>query len=145
MLSSFLLLLCSGGMNDADETLRLIVDASYEPLSIVIVGVGNADFGAMEMLDGDNGLLSYGGRPALRDVVQFVPFNKFASIPDGGARLAAEVLAEIPDQLVRFFASRGIGPNAPLAPVALDLPPPSAPPAVAMSAAAASGGVPATV
>lgn len=127
---SIFLLLTDGQMNDVDSTIEAIVDASNgegqcastgpAPLSIVIVGVGNADFSAMEVLDGDDGKLrDYAGRIAKRDIVQFVPFNKFASLPDGGARLAAEVLAEIPGQLVSFFASRGIMPNPPLPPGSL--------------------------
>jgi hypothetical protein len=72
----------------------------------------------MEQLDGDGNVLSFAGKPALRDVVQFVPFNKYKSIPDGGARLAAEVLAEIPAQLTKFMASKGIVPNPALAPPA---------------------------
>ena len=34
----------------------LIVNASDLPLSIIIVGVGNADFESMNELDGDDGL-----------------------------------------------------------------------------------------
>jgi hypothetical protein len=32
------------------------------PLSIIIVGVGNADFTNMEILDGDNGLVDSKGK-----------------------------------------------------------------------------------
>lgn len=35
-----------------DATVEAIVDASSLPLSIVIVGVGGADFSAMDFLDG---------------------------------------------------------------------------------------------
>ena len=34
-----------------------MVDLSSMPCSVIIVGVGDADFGAMEELDGDGGLL----------------------------------------------------------------------------------------
>jgi len=36
-----------------DSTIRAIVELSYLPASIVIVGVGNADFTNMNILDGD--------------------------------------------------------------------------------------------
>jgi len=40
------------------------------------VGVGNADFTAMEELDGDDGVLRDStGRRCLRDIVQFVEFS----------------------------------------------------------------------
>ena len=52
----------------------LIVNASELPLSIIIVGVGNADFADMDELDGDHGLYDSRGKKATRDIVQFVPF-----------------------------------------------------------------------
>ena len=45
-------------MRDTVESLCL---ASNLPLSIIIVGVGSADFGAMETLDGDDGLYNSAG------------------------------------------------------------------------------------
>ena len=39
-----------------DRTVDLIVKNSTLPLSIIIVGIGNANFGNMNILDGDNGL-----------------------------------------------------------------------------------------
>lgn len=42
--------------------------ASDLPLSIIIIGVGNADFNKMEILDGDNGLVDGKGRKATRDL-----------------------------------------------------------------------------
>lgn len=52
------------------ETKKLIVDAADLPLSIIIVGVGEADFKLMEVLDSDQGLLKDdSGRQAHRDIV----------------------------------------------------------------------------
>lgn len=39
-----------------EATKNSIVQASHLPLSIIIIGIGNADFTNMEILDGDNGL-----------------------------------------------------------------------------------------
>lgn len=52
------------------ETKEAIVAASVLPLSIIIVGVGNADFDEMKELDGDIVKLSYKGRYTDRDIVQ---------------------------------------------------------------------------
>lgn len=41
-------------------------------MSIIIIGVGNADFTEMNVLDGDNALLQSMGVTATRDIVQFV-------------------------------------------------------------------------
>ncbi len=54
------------------------------------------------------------GKVAARDIVQFVPFNAMAGDQD---RLSSEVLAEIPDQVVAYFKSRGLAPRAPPPPV----------------------------
>lgn len=55
--------------------------ASHLPMSIIIVGVGNADFTDMHVLDGDDGVLrSPRGEPALRDIVQFVPFRELKNV-----------------------------------------------------------------
>jgi hypothetical protein len=41
-------------INDLEKTIDEIVKGSVLPLSIIIVGVGQADFGQMEELDADN-------------------------------------------------------------------------------------------
>lgn len=48
-----LLILTDGIINDLQETIQQIVVGSDLPLSIIIVGVGQADFSMMEQLDGD--------------------------------------------------------------------------------------------
>ena len=93
-----------------NETILSIVKAAYLPMSIIIIGVGNGDFGAMETLDGDDGLMDSNGVRCKRDLVQFVPFNKFKNNP---AALAREVLAELPDQLVEYMRVIGKSPNPP--------------------------------
>eukprot|EP00672_Neobodo_designis_P018491 CAMPEP_0174836704 /NCGR_PEP_ID=MMETSP1114-20130205/6241_1 /TAXON_ID=312471 /ORGANISM="Neobodo designis, Strain CCAP 1951/1" /LENGTH=593 /DNA_ID=CAMNT_0016070711 /DNA_START=186 /DNA_END=1967 /DNA_ORIENTATION=+ len=93
-----LLILTDGCINDTDATVDAIVDAADAPLSIVIVGVGQADFTLMRMLDGDDRALRHSdGRVCRRDLVQFVPFRDFARSPRYA--LAAEVLAEVPRQV----------------------------------------------
>ena len=80
------------------------------PLSIVIVGVGDADFETMDVLDADEEPLyskKYKKHQA-RDNVQFVPFREFRNDP---YKLAKEVLMEIPGQLTDFFVKRNIFPN----------------------------------
>lgn len=68
-------------ITDLDQTRHAIVNAAKLPMSIIIIGVGGADFSAMEFLDGDNGgLRSPTGEMAIRDIVQFVPFRKFAQV-----------------------------------------------------------------
>lgn len=93
-------------------TKHAIVNASSLPISIIIVGVGDADFENMDVLDSDDVRLSVDGRYAERDIVQFVPLNKFltknGSTVKSQAELAKEVLAEIPEQLTRYYKNKPI-------------------------------------
>uniref|UniRef100_A0A3P8VYB0 Copine III n=1 Tax=Cynoglossus semilaevis TaxID=244447 RepID=A0A3P8VYB0_CYNSE len=98
-----LLIITDGVITDMDETRNAIVNASRLPMSIIIIGVGGADFTAMEFLDGDDGRLrSLSGETAMRDIVQFVPFRQFKNAPSQA--LAQSVLAELPQQLSSFFS-----------------------------------------
>ncbi|XP_077582001.1 copine-1 isoform X2 [Stigmatopora nigra] len=104
-----LLILTDGEITDLDQTRDAVVRASRLPLSIIVVGVGPADFKAMELLDGDDGVLrSTLGEAVARDIVQFVPFLKFKDAPL--ATLAQSVLAEVPTQVVSYFKMRGLSP-----------------------------------
>lgn len=87
-----------------DATIDLIVDNVDVPISIIIVGVGNADFGNMVRLDGDNGLYNSKGQKAMRDIVQFVPFRNIGESP---TLLAQELLAELPQQVVQYMVNYG--------------------------------------
>ena len=69
-----------------DATRQAIVNASGLPMSLIIVGVGNADFADMRFLDGDDGILKApNGQPAQRDIVQFVPFRDFKRVSGAGS------------------------------------------------------------
>ncbi|MBA0582469.1 hypothetical protein Gorai_024615, partial [Gossypium raimondii] len=76
-----LLIITDGVITDLQETKDALVKASDLPLSILIVGVGGADFKEMEILDADKGerLESTTGCIASRDIVQFVPFRDLQS------------------------------------------------------------------
>lgn len=104
-----LLILTDGVITDMDQTKQAVVAASAFPMSIIIVGVGGADFKMMEELDSDDGVLTAGGKSAQRDIVQFVPYRKFKNVCP--AALAKEVLAEVPKQLTEYFRTRNILPQ----------------------------------
>uniref|UniRef100_A0A3Q1HJS3 C2 domain-containing protein n=1 Tax=Anabas testudineus TaxID=64144 RepID=A0A3Q1HJS3_ANATE len=115
-----LLMITDGVISDMAQTKEAVVNAAALPMSIIIVGVGPAEFDAMEELDGDEVRVSSRGRLAERDIVQFVPFRDYIDRSGNQvlsmARLAKDVLAEIPDQLLSFMKSRGIEPQPPLPP-----------------------------
>mmetsp|Transcript_5377 Transcript_5377/g.9894 ORF Transcript_5377/g.9894 Transcript_5377/m.9894 type:complete len:156 (+) Transcript_5377:1208-1675(+) len=129
---NILLILTDGEIHDMPDTKSLIVEASTLPLSIIIVGVGRADFSKMEELDSDGALLRDSrGRTAARDIVQFVPFRDFHG---NATLLAKEVLAEVPQQLTGFMKTKGASPiPREVIPLAqFPLPPPVAPNAAAV-------------
>jgi len=108
---TILMIITDGVINDVQRTIDSIVNASNYPLSIIIVGVGNADFETMDVLDADEEpLISSRGAQMKADIVQFVPFNKFRYSP---YMLAKEVLEEVPDQLTGYFDRNNIAPLPP--------------------------------
>uniref|UniRef100_A0A8C6WZC3 Copine 8 n=1 Tax=Neogobius melanostomus TaxID=47308 RepID=A0A8C6WZC3_9GOBI len=110
-----LLIITDGVISDMAQTKESIVNASCLPMSIIIVGVGPAEFDAMVELDGDEIRISSRGRYAERDIVQFVPFRDYIDRTGNHilsmARLAKDVLAEIPDQFLSYMRTRGIKPS----------------------------------
>uniref|UniRef100_A0A803J6F7 Copine family member IX n=1 Tax=Xenopus tropicalis TaxID=8364 RepID=A0A803J6F7_XENTR len=119
-----LLIITDGVISDMSQTKEAIVNAAMLPMSIIIVGVGQAEFDAMVELDGDDVRISSRGKLAERDIVQFVPFRDYVDRTGNHvlsmARLAKDVLAEIPDQLISYMKARGIKPSS--------APPPYTPP-----------------
>lgn len=96
-----LLLLTDGMINDIQEGCDLIVEASYYPLSIIIIGIGNSDFKQMIDLDGDDVLLTNSkGIQKKRDLVNFVRFNDYK---DNFDTLAQKVCEEIPYRVEKYY------------------------------------------
>lgn len=107
---TILLIITDGEINDMPQTIDSIVRAASQPMSIIIIGVGSADFSSMKMLDGDGGPLKSQGQSAPRDIVQFVSMREFVSNPMG---IAQAVLAEVPGQLLKYMTNKGLRPNSP--------------------------------
>jgi len=108
-----LLIITDGIITDFEETKAALVNASSLPMSVIIVGVGNEDFSAMEVLDGDNGGLHSHGTFAKRDIVQFVELRRFVQPGQRWNKelLAKSVLAEIPSQVCSWMRSNGFKPR----------------------------------
>ncbi|KAL5566183.1 hypothetical protein UlMin_029347 [Ulmus minor] len=124
-----LLIITDGVLTDIQETTDALVRASDLPLSILIVGVGGADFTQMEILDADNGcrLESSTGRVATRDIVQFVPMRQVQS---GQISVVEALLEELPGQFLSYVRCRDIKPS--------NFPSSSAPPAPPHTSASCS-------
>jgi len=92
-----LLILTAGNLEHIEETKAQLTEASEDPLSIVIVGIGDADFAGMAFDDTTEG----------RDITKFVRFSDYKSFN----ALTEAVLSEIPEQLVSYFYDRQILPG----------------------------------
>lgn len=97
-----LLILTDGVVSDVAATVRCINEIKNAPLSIVIVGIGSADFSDMQFLDDQSSDI---------DIAQFVAFNEHKH---DSASLINATLEEIPTQLENYFQRHGIMPNPPV-------------------------------
>ena len=78
-----------GEIHDMEESIQTIFKLSEFGVSIIIVGIGQGEFGNMHRLDGDQGLFDSRGYRCPRDIVQFLPFSQFNANP---TLLASHVL-----------------------------------------------------
>ena len=103
------MILTDGIINDMSKTIDSLVESSFLPISVIIIGIGNADFSIMNKLDADDDpLYDKNERKADRDLVQFVPFIKFQN---DGQKLAEQVLEEIPRQIVEYYQLKNKNPK----------------------------------
>ena len=100
---TILLILTDGAVSDPTATAEVLRECSSAPLSVIIVGIGNADFGSMQFLDDAN--------TGEADIAQFVSFNRHSR---NSVELTSETLQEIPAQLTRYFQRYGIPPLPPV-------------------------------
>ena len=94
---TILLILTVGNVDNIRETQATLLEVSDNPLSIVIVGIGDGDFSGIEELEKNDG----------RDIVKFVQFSDYKSFN----ALTEAVLDMIPEQLVQYFYDRDILPG----------------------------------
>jgi len=105
-----LMILTDGVIDDLKETIDALVEGSFYPLSVIIIGIGDKeDFSKMEQLDGDEiPLISSKGIKRQRDLVQFVPFYNFEM---DEVKLSQEVLDEIPRQVIEYYSLNFLYPE----------------------------------
>lgn len=117
------MIITDGLITDMEQTKLAIIEASDQPLSIIIIGVGEEDFTDMHELDSDDAMLHSGTKIAYRDIVQFVPFSNYYGAVRSPtskltphqqsqiqAELAKAVLEEIPYQVTSYCKMHKIQP-----------------------------------
>ena len=106
---NILMILTDGVIDDMDSTIDALVEGSYLPLSVIIVGIGNADFSKMDVLDGnDIPLVSKQQIRWCRDIVQFIRYNKYKN---NDHILTKEILEEIPRQIIEYYTQNNYNPD----------------------------------
>jgi hypothetical protein len=86
-------------------TKSLVVEMSYLPISVIIVGIGNEDFTFMDQLDADKVVLSDdSGRVAARDICQFVKFSDMHEMAK--VEVSENLLLEVPHHFVDYMVLR---------------------------------------
>ncbi|CAJ0766703.1 6528_t:CDS:2, partial [Entrophospora sp. SA101] len=102
-----------GVITDMDLTIRSIINASSLPLSIVIVGVGDADLSYMARLGGplvsksDEALSGTIGR----SIVQFIAMKDYQA-EAAGYSLPKVLLEGIPDKFLDYMNKNRIPPKS---------------------------------
>lgn len=92
-----LMILAAGPMDDMQHAIDAIAEADDAPLSIVIVGIGNADFSTMSRSNGhEKPLTRASSRAGRRDLVRFVTMSDFEG--KDPALLAAALLKHVARQ-----------------------------------------------
>ena len=108
---NILMILTDGIINDMNETIDSLVESSFLPISVIIIGIGDTDFTNMHKLDADDDpLYDKKERKADRDLVQFVPFKDYQN---DGEKLSEQVLEEIPRQIVEYYQLKNKNPKNP--------------------------------
>ena len=105
-----LMILTDGMIQDLEDTIEALVEGSFYPLSVIIIGIGDCDFSKMEQLDGDEIPIKSKktGMKRLRDLVQFIPFSKYEK---DEKKLINKILEEIPRQIIDYYTFNFIYPE----------------------------------
>ena len=106
---NILLILTVGIINDMKKTIDVLVEASFHPLSIIIIGIGNGNFQDMKELD--KPLISFKHLQSLRDIVQFVHFNEYKNDENAPNKLPEEVLQKVTGQATKYYTMHHIEPD----------------------------------
>ena len=85
-----------GIIDDIDNTIAVLVEGSFLPLSVIIIGVGKAVFANMDVLDIDDDYLFNERASKICIICSFLKY-------ESGQKLANEILREIPRQIIEYY------------------------------------------
>ena len=106
---TILMILTDGIIEDMEDTIDGLVEASYLPISVIIIGIGNADFSNMDFLaNHDEPLIDRNGRKSDRNIAQFFPFKDYSYNRE---QLVQIILKEISRQAIEYYQHQNINPK----------------------------------
>ena len=93
-----------GMINDLAEAKNAIVELSYLPCSLIIVGVGEGtDWEKFEQfIKAGGSIKNSDGQQGMRDILEFVPFGKVRN------NLGEEVLKKVPIEFMTYMEKAGV-------------------------------------
>lgn len=114
---NILLIITDGVINDLDQAISAISNAASLPLSIIITGIGPADFTNMEQLSQNNGIFlkQYGNSSNMSRIgrrnFHFAALRKNKYSNGTNAVITKETMAAVSKQMVDYMKFKGINPN----------------------------------
>jgi hypothetical protein len=115
-----LAIITRGVFDDLKETIQAIIFASRAPISIIFVGMGDADLTELERLGTAGTRLNFHGRKPERDCIQYVSLPKCyeeeTNLAELKSLIAERALTGIPWQMSTWMTKNGYKPKS--APVA---------------------------
>ncbi|KAK3769056.1 hypothetical protein RRG08_012006 [Elysia crispata] len=109
-----LLVITDGIINDVQEVVKKLVDASSLPLSVIIVGVGPSDFTLMEQFQQSAATPLFDGhtkKKAERSNVHFTALKTDALSHGSQSLVVQETLGALSTQVLQYMKHRNISPN----------------------------------
>ena len=102
-----MVLMTDGMINDLPDAKNAIIELSYLPCSLVIVGVGsNIDWGKFEQfLKAGGSIKNSEEKTGMREILEFVPFNKLKG------NLSEDVLRTVPLEFMTYMEKAGVVPK----------------------------------
>lgn len=96
-----IVVMTDGEIHDMKSVIDTVIQASRLPISIIIIGIGQASFAKMQCLDGNQGLVNSKGEKWERDMVSFLEFKKQIS---DFVSFSKQVLSSLPSQIAEFYS-----------------------------------------
>jgi copine 1/2/3 len=105
---SILVIIAKGDVFDLEKSVHEIIESSRNPLSILIIGLGDETFDLSKMLDSSKKPHLLNEKNGARDNVQFICLKDFVDETD---LMTEKILKKIPKQVVNYFALNEMSPK----------------------------------